>query len=412
MRIILLNTWALFLSFAIISLGHGLQGTLIGVRAVLEDFSLISTGLIIAGYYFGFLGGSIIIPLFIQRVGHIRVFAALASLASIAILLHSIFLEPIIWFSIRMLTGFSIAGIFIIMESWLNNKSTNTTRGKLLSFYFIVTFGFVGIGQLLLNLSDPAKMDLFILVSILLSFALLPILLSVTAAPEFSNPKRIGFKELYVISPLGFIGAFITGLSHSAIFGFGAVYAVAKGFDTFYVSIFMLIIIIFGAVFQWPIGTLSDRFDRRIMLIGVTLIASVLSIFIVATSYLSLILFFIIVAFYSGMSLPMYSLALAHINDFIKSDEIVGVSATLQFIVGVGAIIGPISASLFMNILGADGFFVYLFLTHLSLGLFGIYRISKRAKPENLESQYVPLPRNISAIGMALNPKTNMKKDE
>ena len=412
MRIVLLNTWALFLGFALICLGHGLQGTLIGVRAVLEGFSLISTGLIIAGYYSGFLGGSILIPILIERVGHIRVFAALASLASIAILLHSIFLDPTLWFLIRMLTGFCIAGIFIIMESWLNNKSTNTTRGKLLSFYFIITFSFVAVGQLLLNLSDPAKMNLFILVSILLSLSVLPILLSVSAAPEFSNPKRISFKELYVISPLGFFGAFITGLSHSAVFGFGAVYAVAKGFDTFYVSVFMLIIIIFGALFQWPIGTLSDRFDRRIMLIGVTLIASVLSIFIVATSYLSLMFFFIIVAFYSGMSLPMYSLAVAHINDFIQPDEIVGVSATLQFIVGMGAMIGPIAASLFMNILGADGFFVYLFLTHLALGLFGIYRMSKRAKPENLESKYVPLPRNISAIGMELNPKTNTKKDE
>ena len=412
MRVILLNTWALFLGFAIISLAHGLQGTLIGVRAVLEGFSFISTGIIIAGYYFGFLGGSIAIPSFIERVGHIRVFAALASLASIAILLHSIFLDPIVWFLIRMLTGFCIVGIFIIMESWLNNKSTNATRGKLLSFYFIITFSFVGIGQLLLNLSDPEKMNLFIVVSILLSLALLPILLSVSAAPEFSSPKRIGFKELYMISPLGFIGAFITGLSHGAVFGFGAVYAVAKGFDVFNISLFMLIITIFGALFQWPIGSLSDRFDSRILLIGVTLIASVLSIFIVATSYLSLILFFIVVAFYSGMCLPMYSLVVAHINDFIQPDEIVGVSATVQSIVGIGAIIGPISASLFMNIIGADGFFVFLFFTHLILGLFGIYRMSKRAKPDNLESQYVPLPGNISPIGMELNPKTNIKKDE
>jgi len=412
MRVILLNTWALFLGFAIISLAHGLQGTLIGVRAVLEGFSFISTGIIIAGYYFGFLGGSIAIPSFIERVGHIRVFAALASLASIAILLHSIFLDPIVWFLIRMLTGFCIVGIFIIMESWLNNKSTNATRGKLLSFYFIITFSFVGIGQLLLNLSDPEKMNLFIVVSILLSLALLPILLSVSAAPEFSSPKRIGIKELYMISPLGFIGAFITGLSHGAVFGFGAVYAVAKGFDVFNISLFMLIITIFGALFQWPIGSLSDRFDRRILLIGVTLIASVLSIFIVATSYLSLILFFIVVAFYSGMCLPMYSLVVAHINDFIQPDEIVGVSATVQSIVGIGAIIGPISASLFMNIIGADGFFVFLFFTHLILGLFGIYRMSKRAKPDDLKSQYVPLPRNISAIGMELNPKTNIKKNE
>ena len=412
MRVILLNTWALFLSFAIISLAHGLQGTLIGVRAVLEGFSFISTGIIIACYYFGFLGGSIAIPSFIERVGHIRVFAALASLASIAILLHSIFLDPIVWFLIRMLTGFCIVGIFIIMESWLNNKSTNATRGKLLSLYFIITFSFVGIGQLLLNLSDPEKMNLFIVVSILLSLALLPILLSVSAAPEFSSPKRIGFKNLYMISPLGFIGAFITGLSHGAVFGFGAVYAVAKGFDVFNISLFMLIITIFGALFQWPIGSLSDRFDRRILLIGVTLIASVLSIFIVATSYLSLILFFIVVAFYSGMCLPMYSLVVAHINDFIQPDEIVGVSATVQSIVGIGAIIGPISASLFMNIIGADGFFVFLFFTHLILGLFGIYRMSKRAKPDDLESQYVPLPPNISPIGMELNPKTNTKKDE
>ena len=412
MRVILLNTWALFLGFAIISLAHGLQGTLIGVRAVLEGFSFISTGIIIAGYYFGFLGGSIVIPSFIERVGHIRVFAALASLASIAILLHSIFLDPIVWFLIRMLTGFCIVGIFIIMESWLNNKSTNATRGKLLSFYFIITFSFVGIGQLLLNLSDPEKMILFIVVSILLSLAVLPILLSVSTAPEFSSPKRIGFKELYMISPLGFIGAFITGLSHGAVFGFGAVYAVAKGFDVFNISLFMLIITIFGALFQWPIGSLSDRFDRRILLIGVTLIASVLSIFIVATSYLSLILFFIVVAFYSGMCLPMYSLVVAHINDFIQPDEIVGVSATVQSIVGIGAIIGPISASLFMNTIGADGFFVFLFFTHLILGLFGIYRMSKRAKPDDLESQYVPLPRNISPIGMELNPKTNTKKNE
>ena len=412
MRAILLNTWALFLGFAIISLAHGLQGTLIGVRAVLEGFSFISTGIIIAGYYFGFLGGSIAIPSFIERVGHIRVFAALASLASIAILLHAIFLDPIVWFLIRMLTGFCIVGIFIIMESWLNNKSTNATRGKLLSFYFIITFSFVGIGQLLLNLSDPEKMNLFIVVSILLSLALLPILLSVSAAPEFSSPKRIGFKELSMISPLGFIGAFITGLSHGAVFGFGAVYAVAKGFDVFNISLFMLIITIFGALFQWPIGSLSDRFDRRILLIGVTLIASVVSVFVVATSYLSLILFFIAVAFYSGMSLPMYSLVVAHINDFIQPDEIVGVSATVQSIVGIGAIIGPISAALFMNIIGADGFFVFLFFTHLILGLFGIYRMSKRAKPDDLESQYVPLPGNISPIGMELNPKTNIKKDE
>ena len=149
MMSILMKTWALFFGFAIISLAHGLQGTLLGVRAIVEGFSFVSTGLVVAGYYVGYLAGSILIPIFLQRVGHIRVFAALASLASIAILLHAIFLDPFSWFFIRILTGISLSGIYVIMESWLNDKSTNETRGKILSIYMIITFTFVGLGQFL-----------------------------------------------------------------------------------------------------------------------------------------------------------------------------------------------------------------------------------------------------------------------
>ena len=401
---VLLKTWALFFGFAIISLAHGLQGTLIGVRAVVEGFSFISTGFIVTGYYVGYLTGSIVIPIFLKRVGHIRVFAALASLASIAILLHSVFIEPYMWFFIRILTGISLAGIFVIMESWLNDKSTNETRGQILSIYMIITFSFLGMGQFLLNLSDPAKVDLFILVSILLSFALLPILLSVSEAPNITNPKKFSLKRLFVISPLGFVGAFFTGLAHSAILGYGAVFAAAKGFGIFEISIFMVIVTSFGALFQWPIGYISDKIDRRIILIAVTLIASALSLFIVASSYISLIIFFLLLAIYAGMSLPMYSLTIAHTNDFLQQDEIIGASSAFAILVGLGAICGPITASFFMNIFGPDGFFVYLFIVHGLLGLFGLYRMAKRSKPADLESQYTPLPRNISAAGMELTP--------
>ena len=168
MTTILSKTWALFFGFAIICLAHGLQGTLIGVRSVIEGFGFFSTGVIVAGYYVGYLSGSLLIPILLRRVGHIRVFAALASLASIAILLHSVLLDPYSWFCIRILTGISLSGIFVIMESWLNDKSTNETRGQLLSVYMIITFAFLGCGQFLLNISDPAKVDLFILVSVLL----------------------------------------------------------------------------------------------------------------------------------------------------------------------------------------------------------------------------------------------------
>ena len=408
---VLIKTWALFFGFAIICLGHGLQGTLIGVRAIVEGFSYTSIGYVVAGYYVGYLIGSIVIPLLLKRVGHIRVFAALASLASIAILLHSVFLHPFSWVLIRVLTGVSLSGIYVIMESWLNDKSTNKTRGSILSIYLIITFLFVGLGQFLLNLSDPSEVNLFILVSILLSFSLLPILLSNTEAPNFINPKPIKLKELYVISPLGFIGALFIGLAHSALFGYGAVYAISKELTTFQISIFMIIVTTFGAILQWPIGYISDRIDRRIILISATLIAAGLSIFIVLSSYLSLTVFFIILALYGGMSLPMVSLAIAHLNDYLQPDEIVSASSSFNILVGIGSIIGPIVVARFMNIMGPDGFFIYLFIVHLLLGLFGLYRMGKRTKPSDIESQYVPLPRNITAAGMELNPKVEPAKD-
>tara|TARA_B100001540_G_scaffold299431_1_gene303918 strand:+ start:1832 stop:3067 length:1236 start_codon:yes stop_codon:yes gene_type:complete len=407
MFVVLSKTWALFFGFAIICLAHGLQGTLIGVRSVIEGFSFFATGIVVAGYYVGYLAGSLLIPILLKRVGHIRVFAALASLASIAILLHSVLLNPYSWFCIRILTGISLSGIFVIMESWLNDKSTNQSRGQLLSVYMIITFSFLGIGQFLLNISDPSKVDLFILVSILLSFALLPILLSVTEQPNVANPKSLSLKELFVISPLGFVGALSTGLIHSAVFGYGAVYAASKQLGVFEISIFMVIISSFGAISQWPIGYLSDKIDRRIILIGTTFIASGLCLFIVASSYISLIVFFVFVALYSSMCLPMYSLAVAHINDFLKPDEIVAASSSFAILVGIGAVMGPILVSSFMSLIGPNGYFVYLLIGHTLLGLFGLYRMAKRAKPEDLESQYTPLPRNITPAGMELNPVTD-----
>ncbi|MQG84821.1 MAG: MFS transporter [SAR202 cluster bacterium] len=403
---VLRNTWALLFGFAIICLGHGLQGTLIGVRSVIEGFSFVSAGFIIAGYYVGYLSGAIAIPILLKRTGHIRVFAALASLASIAILLHSVFLDPFSWFMIRIITGVSLSGIYVIMESWLNDKSTNQTRGKLLSIYMIITFTFVGLGQLLLNLSDPSKVDLFILVSILLSFALLPILLSTVEQPGIVNPKYFSLREFYILSPFGFLSALITGLAHSAVFGYGAIYVASRGLSLLEISIFMVIISSFGALSQWPIGYLSDKIDRRIILIAITFAAAGLSLFIVISSYISLILFFILTAVFSSMCLPMYSVAVAHINDYLNADEIVSASATFNKLIGVGSIMGPILVSSTMTLFGSNGFFIYLFLVHGLLGLFGIYRMAKRTKPADIESQYTPLPRNITPAGMELNPVT------
>ena len=409
---VLQKTWALFFGFALISLGHGLQGTLIGVRSVLEGFSFFSAGLIIAGYYVGYLTGALTIPIFLQRVGHIRVFAALASLASIAILLHSVFVHPYSWMFIRILTGVSLSGIYVIMESWLNEKSTNQTRGQLLSVYMIITFVFVGAGQFLLNLGDPAKVDLFILVSILLSFALLPILLSTTEQPNSESPKYFSLKEFYLVSPLGFVGALATGLSHSAVFGYGAIYASSINLTIFEVSLYMTIITSAGALSQWPIGYISDRIDRRVILVGVSFIASGLSLFFIFANFMPLPLFLLITGLFSIACLPMYSLAVAHTNDFLQPNEIVSASATFGILIGIGSIIGPLVVSSFMEILGPVGFYIYLFIIHGLLGLFGLYRMTQRTKPRDLESQYNPLPRNISPAGMEMNPVTELTDDE
>ena len=409
---VLRNTWALFFGFGIICIGHGLQGSLIGIRSVLEGFSFIATGLIITGYYTGFLTGSTLIPIFLKRVGHIRVFAALASLASIAILLHSIFLDPYSWFVIRIFSGISLSGIYVIMESWLNDKSTNQTRGQILSIYMIITFIFLAIGQLFLNISDPLKVDLFILVSVLLSFALLPILLSTTEQPNTTNTKSFSLSEFYAVTPLGFVGALFTGLAHSVVFGYGAVYATAKGLSIFEVSIFMVIITSFGALSQWPIGYLSDKMDRRIILIGVTFVSSALCVLILGSSYISLTLFFILTALYSCVSLPMYSLAIAHTNDFLEQNEIVAASSAFVRLIGIGSILGPLIVSGIMSITGPNGFHIYLVIVHALLGVFGLYRMTKRAVPTDNESQYVPLPRNITPAGMELNPITEPIEEE
>ncbi|PPR47769.1 MAG: putative MFS-type transporter YcaD [Alphaproteobacteria bacterium MarineAlpha5_Bin9] len=404
------NTWALFFGFSLICLGHGLQGTLLGIRSKVEGFSLGSIGFIITGYFVGYLIGSLLIPLLLKRVGHIRVFAALASIASVAILIHSLFINVQIWFLIRIITGICFAGFFIITESWLNDKSENKTRGKILSIYLIITFLFTGLGNFLLNLSDPKNYDLFILISILLSMALIPILLSISSAPEFIHPKRITIKELYQLSPLGLVSGLLIGLAHSSVFGYGAVYAISKNLSTINISIFMFIISFFGALFQWPIGYISDKIDRRILLIIVNILAAILSLMIIGFSYISIIIFYIILACYSGMCLPMYSLAIAHINDFLNKNEIVSVASSFALVVGIGAIFGPIFSSFFMEYIGPDGFFVHLFLIHIILSIFGIYRLSQRDKPK-IESQYVPLPRNITPAGMEMNPKIDLDKN-
>jgi len=413
------NSWALFSGFAILITAHGFQGNLLQVRSVIEDFSYITTGIIMSGYYLGYFVGANMIPNLVSKVGHIRVFAAFASMASLSILIHAVFVNPVIWTLGRFLTGFSLIGVYIVVESWLNDRATNRNRGGVLSIYMFITFVGLGVGTLLLNFNKPEQFEPFILTSLLFSIALVPILLVKRSAPKFKKISFIKIKQLYKISPLGTFSMLCTGLIHSAIFGYGAVYAASLNFTIFEISLFLFLITISGAIFQFPIGYFSDNQDRRKILIACTffsLLFCALSIFASGTSLgnmylassigLDKILFLIFVTLYACFALPMFTLNLAYVNDFIEKERFVAAGAGLQIIFGIGAMFGPFLCSVSMNIFGPNGFFVFLGIFHLFIGLFGLYRITKRDYEDNPDSTFTPLPRNITPLGIELDPTT------
>ena len=272
MSVGLKNSWPLFLGMLMLMIGNGLQGTLLGVRGGSEGFSPGVMSLVMSGYYIGILGGAKLAPLMINRVGHVRVFAALASLISACFILFPAFPSEFVWFILRVIVGFCFSGVYVVSESWLNDISTNTNRGKILSFYLIIqTLGIV-LAQLLLNFADPNGYSLFIIASVVLSLSFTPILLSVTPAPPFDTTKPMGLKGLYKTSPLGVVGLFLLGAIFGALFGMTAIFGTESGMSLSQISIFVAIIYLGGMLFQMPIGWLSDRMDRRYLIIMLSLI--------------------------------------------------------------------------------------------------------------------------------------------
>ena len=289
MSVGLKNSWPLFLGMLMLMIGNGLQGTLLGVRGGIEGFSPDVMSLVMAGYYIGILGGSKLAPLMINRVGHVRVFAALASLISACFILFPAFPSEFVWFILRVIVGFCFSGVYVVSESWLNDISTNTNRGKILSFYLIIqTLGIV-LAQILLNFADPNGYSLFIIASVVLSLSFTPILLSVTPAPPFDTTKPMGLSKLYKTSPLGVVGLFFLGAIFGALFGMTAIFGTERGMSVSQISIFVAIIYLGGMLFQMPIGWLSDRMDRRYLIIILSSIGAFFSILLLRSFIIAII---------------------------------------------------------------------------------------------------------------------------
>ena len=396
------SAWALLLGIALIMLGNGLQNTLLGVRATLEGFGTGVTGLVMTAYFVGFVAGSTIVPRLLANVGHIRVFAALASLASSAVLVHTVFVTPLTWGLVRIVTGFCFAGLYVVAESWINEAATNKTRGQLLSVYMIMVLGGTGSGQLLMNLSDPRGFELFVLVSVLISAALIPITLSVGRAPPFEAPESIGVRALFRASPLGVAGAFLIGIAHAALYTMGPVFGTEIGLSVERVSLFIAAALFGGLVLQWPIGWLSDRFDRRRVIVAVAWVATGASFAAGTGGVGSYPLLIASTALLGGMSMPLYSLCGAHTNDHLTPPQIVAASATLVLVGGCGLMMGPSLAAALMQFTGPAGIFWLLALVHGCIGAYGLYRMM-RCEPVPLDEQrtYDPVSLRTSPIVQA-----------
>ena len=391
-------TWSLLVGFGILMLGDGLQGTLLAVRADQEGFSATLTGLIMSAFYIGFLCGSKLTPKIMVQVGHVRVFAALAALASASILIHAVFIDVAVWVVLRLVSGFCFAGLYVVAESWLNDRATNETRGKLLSLYMVVTYIGVGIGQLFLNLADPQDYALFVLTSVLISIAVVPLLLSATESPEFEDSVNISIKELYVISPLGIVGMFIIGMVTATFFALGPVYAQRMGLNLQEISYFMASAVVGTVILQWPIGALSDRFDRRIVLTIVTILSGFAAFACVPATLHSQNILYLAVAGFAGLALPLYSVCLAYTNDHLEPSQMIAASGTLVLVGGLGAVVGPTLVASIMDIVGNYSFFWFMGGAHLLTGLFAMFRMTKRGRvPASQRAKVTPAAMHASS---------------
>lgn len=401
------NSWALFLGLALIMLGNGLQGSLLGVRASIEGFGVTTTGIVMSGYYIGLLAGSSVVPKLVGHVGHVRSFGVLASLASSSVLVHAVFIDPVVWWLMRLVTGFSYAGLYIVAESWLNEASDNDTRGQLLSFYMLVSFVGLAGGQFMLNIADPSSYKLFVLISVFVSLALIPILASAARAPGFETAESVSISQLYRISPLGVGGLLITGISTGAVFSMASVYASSLGLSVQEISFALGAMIMGGVIMQFPLGRLSDILGRRQVIVGTCIAGAGVSFFAVLAPPQGGWQLYALISLVGGLSMPLYSLCVAHTNDYLNPRQMVAASGAVVLVNGFGAAVGAPVTAFSMDIMGPPGFYFTIGASLALVAVFALWRSTRRsAIPAEEQGDFVVMtPTPITA---AMNPDVEL----
>ncbi|WP_341212248.1 MFS transporter [uncultured Limimaricola sp.] len=371
------SSWALFLGMFMLMIGNGLQGTLLGLRGEVEGFSTLEMSVIMSAYFAGFLFASRYAPRMIRRVGHVRVFAALGSTISAVLILYPTLAEPWAWTLGRVAIGFCFCGVYITAESWLNDAASNENRGKALSLYMIVQMAGIVMAQYLVTLGDVSGFILFIIPSVLVSMAFAPILLSVSPAPVFNTTKPLPIRRLIEASPLACMGMFLLGGVFAAQFGMSAVYGARAGLSVAQISLLVSVTYVGALVLQFPIGWLSDRIDRRWLILGLSGVggAAALMAFLLP-GHIGLIL--ASSALVGGTSNPLYALLIAYANDYLDREDMAAASGGLLFINGVGAIAGPIVVGWMLDNVGAHGFWAFIAVLMLGLASYAGWRMLRR----------------------------------
>lgn len=402
---------ALLLGVALLQLGNGLQGTLLPVRAQVEAFTQLELGALGSAYFFGFALGCYFGPWLVRNSGHIRTFTAMVALASALVLTHPLVVDPVFWLIVRAGSGACFAILYMVIESWLNARSSNVTRGVIFAFYAIISFGMLGMGQLLLAVDSPSGFPLFLYASILVSVAAVPVALSRSPQPEPIEYIHIRFGHLYRISPVGMAGSFIVGATSGAIWALAPIFFGDGAASTQDIAVFMTVMILAGAIGQWPLGLISDRMDRR-LLIAATAFLSIwaglaMSIFGTDTGRLALVL----TGIFGFLSFPLYMLCVAHMNDSVEHDGFVEAASGLLLIWGAGAVLGPLIASNVIVAVGLGGLFYTTAALHAVLLAFTVYRVSKReARPAEERGEFLDAVR-VGQTVSTVDPLTHADEE-
>jgi MFS family permease len=401
---------SLYSAVFILLTGVGLLGTFLSLRMSIEGFSDQVTGVVMSGYYVGTVLGSYYCHRVVCRVGHIRAFATFAAICTASVMAHGLFVSPVSWGGLRLLTGIAVTGLYMVVESWLNAGADRSNRGRIISVYMVVSFLGLGAGQFLLNAAEVNGPNLFLVTGILLALCLVPVSTTHSVQPQVPKTMNFNLVALSKTAPMGMYGCLTAGLINGALYTLGPVFGHRIGLTVPGISLFMGATVLSGLILQWPVGLLSDRFDRNIVMAGLAVAVAAISLTITLLMRESFSLLLTLTILYGGVAFTLYPVAVAHTHDFFPPDDIVAVSSALILSYGVGASLGPPAAAMMMNILGPSGLYVFIALAGSIFG--GTVAVYRRRRPERLEVEYpvsfVAMRTTSPAIAV-LDPRSESK---